>query len=80
LPEGKRVQSALGGRETDRFPNVELIETLEQPLYFDARDESGFYWASPVQTWLELMQGDKRDRGTAAQVREFILHAVRGDR
>jgi hypothetical protein len=63
-PEAKRVQAAIGGRETDRFPNVELIETLEQPLYFDAREESGFYWASPVQTWLELMQetGDKRDQ------------------
>ncbi len=49
-PEAKRVQAAIGGRETDRFPNIELIETLEQPLYFDARHESGFYWASPVQT------------------------------
>jgi hypothetical protein len=79
-PEAKRVQAAIGGRETDRFPNVELIETLEQPLYFDAREESGFYWASPVQTWLELMRGDKRDRETAEQVRESILRAVRGDR
>jgi hypothetical protein len=79
-PEAKRVQAAIGGRETDRFPNVELIETLEQPLYFDARQESGFYWASPVQTWLELMRGDKRDQETAAQVRESILHTVRGDR
>ena len=42
-PEAKRVQAAIGGRETDRFPNVELIETLEQPLYFDARQQSGFY-------------------------------------
>ena len=79
-PEAKRVQAAIGGRETDRFPNIELIETLEQPLYFDARDESGFYWASPVQTWLELMRGDKRDQETAAQVRESILLAFRGGR
>ncbi|TVS10137.1 MAG: hypothetical protein EA424_25900 [Planctomycetaceae bacterium] len=79
-PEARRVQAAIGGRETDRFPNVELIETLEQPLYFDARGESGFYWASPVQTCLELMRGDKRDRETADQIREFILHTVRGDR
>jgi hypothetical protein len=43
-PEAKRVQAAIGGRETDRFPDVELIETLEQPLYFDARQESGFYY------------------------------------
>ena len=79
-PEAKRVQAAIGGRGTDRFPNIELIETLEQPLYFDARDESGFYWASPVQTWLELMRGDKRDQETAEQVRESILRPVRGGR
>ena len=78
-PAAKRVQAAIGGRETDRFPNVELIETLEQPLYFDAREECGFHWASPVQTWLELMRGDKRDRETAEQVRESILRNVRGD-
>ncbi len=78
--EAKRIQAAIGGRETDRFPNLELIETLEQPLYFDAREESGFYWASPVQTWLELIRGDKRDRETAEQVKESILHNVRGDR
>ncbi len=75
-----RVKSLLGGRETDRFPNVELIETAEQSLYFDARGESGFQWASPVQTWLELTQGDKRDLDTAAQVRDFIVHSVGGDR
>jgi hypothetical protein len=36
-PDARRVQPLLAGRETDRFPNVELIETVEQPLYFDAR-------------------------------------------
>jgi len=78
-PDVKRVQSALSGRETDRFPNLELIETIEQPLYFDARLEDGFYWASPIQTWLELMRGDKRDRETADQVRDHILHDIQGD-
>lgn len=75
-PDVKRVQSAIDGRETDRFPNVELIETIEQPLYFDAREEGGFYWASPVQTYLELMRGDKRDRETADQVRDYLLRGV----
>jgi hypothetical protein len=77
-PDAQRVQSLLGGRPTDRFPNIELIETVEQPVYFDARQEDGFYWASPVQTWLELMSGDKRDQETADQVRDYILRVIHG--
>ena len=73
-----RVKTLLGGRETDRFPNVELIETAEQPLYFDSREEAGGRWASPVQAWLELMQGDKRDLDTAEQVREYLLRGTGG--
>lgn len=76
-PDARRIQSLLAGRETDRFPNVELIETGEQPLYFDAQQEAGFYWASPVQTYLELMRGDKRDRETADQVRDYILRRLK---
>jgi hypothetical protein len=79
-PDAGRVQTLLGGRETDRFPNVELIETTEQSLYFDARGESGFQWASPVQTWLELMQGDKRDHDAAAQVQDYLRRGIGGDR
>jgi len=30
-----------------------------------------------VQTYLELMSGDKRQRGTAGQVREYVLRRVR---
>ena len=75
-----RVKTLLGGREAERFPNVELLETAEQSLYFDAREEAGFRWASPVQTWLELMQGDKRDIETAEQVRAYIMRDIGGDR
>ena len=80
-PDLKAAQNAIGGKETDRFPNVELIQTNEQPQYFDARPDTetqpvaGFYWASPVQTYLELMQGDKRDRETADQVRDYLLRS-----
>jgi hypothetical protein len=66
----------LPGRETARFPNLEIIETDEQPPYFDAQDDDGFLWASPVETYLELMAGDKRDRETAEQVRAYVLECV----
>jgi len=63
----------LGGSQTDRFPNLEIVETETEFFYFDSRKEKGFFWASPVQVYLELMTGDKRDRETAEQVRDFIL-------
>ncbi len=78
-PKVNRVKNALDGRESERFPNLELLETSEQPLYFDARREVGFDWASPVQTYLELMRGDKRDRETADQVRDFVRRCVKRD-
>ena len=63
----------LPGSQSDRFPNLELIETEDETVYFDARQEGDFWWASPVQVYLELMAGDKRDRETAEQVKSFLL-------
>ena len=63
----------LSGDESDRFPNLELIETEDETVYFDAREEGNFWWASPVQVYLELMAGDKRDQETAEQVKSSIL-------
>jgi len=72
-PRIDALRDRLDAKETDRFPNVELIETDEQPLYFDMREADGFCWASPVQTYLELMAGDKRDQETAEQVKAYLL-------
>jgi hypothetical protein len=63
----------LSGNQSDRFPNLELIETEDETVYFDARQKDNFWWASPVQVYLELMTGDKRDQETAEQVRSFLL-------
>lgn len=62
------------GSQTDRFPNLELLETEDETVFFDRRDEGDFWWASPVQVYLELMAGDKRDRETAEQVRSSIMN------
>ncbi|MFH1922386.1 MAG: hypothetical protein ABIP48_21195, partial [Planctomycetota bacterium] len=59
--------------ETSRFLNIELLETDEDFVYFDARDN---LVASPVQTYLELMQGDKRQQETAEQLRKTILQPL----
>jgi hypothetical protein len=57
-------------RETDRFANIRLLETRDEFVYFDRRPG---LWASPIQTYLELRAGDKRERETAEQVRRLIL-------
>jgi hypothetical protein len=65
---------ALGERfqETDRFAAVSFLETRDDTVYFDCRDN---LTASPVQTFLELSSGDKRDQETADQVRKLVLNA-----
>ena len=69
----ERVESPTGLEETPRFTNVEFLETADETVYFDARPLDAGIWASPIQTYLELMAGDKRDRETAEQVAESLL-------
>jgi hypothetical protein len=63
---------ALGDhfQPAERFATVTLLETRDEEVYFDRRVD---LTASPVQTFLELSSGDKRDRQTADQVRRVIL-------
>jgi hypothetical protein len=66
---------ALGERfqPTERFATVVLLETPDAEVYFDRGED---LTASPVQTFLELSGGDKRDRETADQMRKVILTAA----
>jgi hypothetical protein len=66
----------LPGTRTDRFPTISLVQTEEASVYFDPRANDGLCWASPVQSYLELIKGDKRDQETALQVKELILSGV----
>jgi hypothetical protein len=72
-PRLEMLLERLSGNQTDRFPNLQLIETEDETVYFDTRQEGDFWWASPVQVYLELMAGDKRDRETAEQVKSLLL-------
>ncbi|MGO9598094.1 MAG: hypothetical protein ACLP7Q_08890 [Isosphaeraceae bacterium] len=60
--------------ETSRFADVEIRETRARYVYFDQQEG---LTASPIQVYLELMQGDKRDQETAGQVRRLILQKLR---
>ena len=72
-PRLEMLLERVSGSPADRFPNLELMETEDETVYFDARQGEDFWWASPVQVYLELMAGDKRDRETAEQVKSFLL-------
>jgi len=72
-PRLEMLLERLPGSQSDRFPDFELVETEDETVYFDARKEGNSWWASPVQVYLELMVGDKRDQETAEQVKSFIL-------
>jgi hypothetical protein len=72
----EKVLREVDFSKNDRFPNLELIETSEQTVYFDRRrdiDEE-IYYISPVQIYLELANGGKREKDTAQQVAENILN------
>ena len=61
-----------GFQASERFATITLLETRDEEVYFDRRDD---LTASPLQTFLELSSGDKRDRETADQLRRVILAA-----
>ncbi len=71
-----RLLTGIEFKETNRFPNLEIIETVDKMVYFDSRMQNNFQWASPIQTYLELMTGDQRYRDTADQVKKIILAEV----
>ena len=78
----RTLRDALGDKAepAQRFADIELIETEEPQVYFDRREEDGAVFASPVQCWLELQAGDKREQEAAQQVRQRILDELNSGR
>ena len=73
-PKVEMLLKRLPGSQSDRFPNLELLESEDESIYFDTRQENGFWWASPLQVYMELTVGDKRDQETAEQLKILILN------
>lgn len=63
--------------ETTRFTDLEIRQTDDPTVYFDVRKTQNLPLASPVQAFLECSAGDKRERETASQIKEFILRELR---
>jgi len=68
----KRLRGRI--EQNSRFPNVTFAETDDEFVYFDPREG---LLASPVQAYLELARGDKREQETAEQVARAILERLR---
>lgn len=68
-----RIAEAPFRRLIRAFANLRLIQTEDQLVYFDARPNPT---ASPIQAWLEMAGGDKRQQEVAGQIRGAILSAT----
>jgi hypothetical protein len=56
------------------FANLVVVECRENGVYSNATiDEQRVRWASPLQTWIELKNGDARQQDTAAAVYRTML-------
>ena len=60
-------------KETRGFPNLRLIQTEDKRVYFDRRPKLA---ASPIQSWLEMASGDKRQKEAAEQIKSLLLNTV----
>jgi len=57
--------------------DIELLETDSPGIYFSSEtDKDGIRWASRLQTWLELQNGDARQQDAARDLRTQILKEI----
>jgi hypothetical protein len=55
------------------FANIEVWAETKNYVYFDGRDEGNVRWASPIQTWLELISAGSREQQAAAAMEAMLL-------
>jgi len=71
LPAQLLQQLNAPAKETRGFANLRLLQTADQRVYFDRRPQLA---ASPIQSWLEMASGDKRQKEVAEQIRSLLRH------
>jgi hypothetical protein len=70
------IETLLGGIELDttsRFPDVDLIQTTDRTVLYGRQRRGALYWTSPLQVYLELAAGGKREQQAAMQIRADLL-------
>lgn len=73
VSDAGRVAAALGATPTELFPNLELIETDEEGVYFDSTSDDRGTWSSVIQTYIELASAGAREVEAAKQLRTQLL-------
>lgn len=76
VPDVGKAMALLGGtiEPIPNFADVELLESDEPGFYFENDiDERGLRWASLLQTWIELKNGDARQQDAARSIYELII-------
>ncbi len=76
-PKEILTASGVSFEETNRFPNIDLTYTNDKLPFFEPAPQDGVNYASALQVYLELMSGDKRQRESAEQVREYLMRTIR---
>ena len=70
---GSDLRGAFDLDPVTRFANL-IIRVVDEPgVYFDPIEDGGFCWAPPLEVYLELMQGGKREQEIAEDLRSHIL-------
>lgn len=70
------ISRALAGSsftEDPRYGESRIVETHRPEAFFDAREEQGMLYASPLQVYLELANGGKREQEVAEPLRADLL-------
>lgn len=73
-PQGLLRAAGLDTVATRTFPNIDLMQTDDDSVYFDPRTQDDQLMSSPVQTWLELTTGDKRSHEASAHLHSQLLN------
>ena len=72
----RKALDLLGGVEESvpNFADIQLLASEQLGYYFENEiDERGIRWAGRLQTWIELCNGDARQKNAAKEILQQIL-------
>lgn len=64
----KELLDGVKFTETNRFPDLTLLETIDPTVYFDRRKDKEYDLLSPLQTFLQLATEGKREQEAASSM------------
>ncbi len=77
---GPDLRDVLGLAPVSRFSNL-VVRVVDEPgVYFDPVEADGLRWAPPLEVYLQLMQGGKREKEIAGDLREGLLAGAEASR